>query len=253
MPKFDDADKVATKAKEESLKEVDKKTGGATKLAQDFRAQLDHVARRNNAPAKIVEPRCRVCQHQNRDYIDSVLSAADVNYSALARKLPPLEDGRKVDRRSLGSHAKNHLNTESGVMREIMIFEAERSGKDWQQHVTGAFTHRGFMEIMLRRAYEDVINGVVQVEPKDALAIVKMVREMDEQTSSEAVDQARATVNAFIQAIMAHVDKETWNRIAQTTERIMKGSGVELSLIAEAEVVDAEPVQIEQEAASARQ
>lgn len=264
MPKFEGAKEISEAEKERSLKAIDKKTGGATKLAQDFRAKLDDVGRRVNRPEKIVQPRCRVCQHENRDYIDGQLAAADVNLSQLARKLPPLEDGKRINRRSLASHAKNHLNTEQGVLREIMIFEAERAGKSWEESVTGAFTHRGLMEIMLRQAFDNINRGVVQVEPKDTLAIVKLVREMDEQSSSEAVDEARATVNAFIQAIMQHVDRETWVRIANTTEKIMKGSGIELSLIADADVVEAEAVdlessqeqrlrEIEQEVASARE
>lgn len=151
MPKFEGAKEISEAEKERSLKAIDKKTGGATKLAQDFRAKLDDVGRRVNRPEKIVQPRCRVCQHENRDYIDGQLAAADVNLSQLARKLPPLEDGKRINRRSLASHAKNHLNTEQGVLREIMIFEAERAGKSWEESVTGAFTHRGLMEISSTR------------------------------------------------------------------------------------------------------
>lgn len=249
MPKFgdkDQRDEADAKDKVDAMEAIDRKTSGTTHLGEDARAQLAALQEAKKRPPLIIEPRCRACQSEHRGYIDGILARGNVNYSKLAAKLPKNKDGLAVTRRSLKTHAEKHLNVQQGVLREIMIHEAERQGKDWENAVQGAFTYRGMHEAALRQFYEDLDKGTVRIEAKDALAILKDVREMDRQAETEAVDQARATVTAFIQAIMNTVPGEYWEPIVNKVEEILRGSGIELDLIMseETEPVDAEVVEL---------
>lgn len=254
MPKFDkeQVEEVANKGKERALEAIDKKSKGQTNLAEDWRAQLAAIEDVKKRPPLIVEKRCRVCQSEHRGYIDSILAKGNVNYSRLASGLPKNKDGLTVTRRSLKTHAEKHLNIQQGVLREIMLHEAEAQGKDWEAAVQGTFTYRGMLEATLRQFFNDMEKGVIRPEVKDALAILKVIQEMDRQAETEAVDQARATVNAFIQAIMETVPDDYWESIVSKVERLLAGSGIDLQLMAgvgdspetvDAEVVE-EPVQL---------
>jgi hypothetical protein len=54
------------------------------------------------------EPRCRVCMHEDREIIESMVLAGKP-YSFIARQIPPDRLGRKLDPRSISRHARVHM------------------------------------------------------------------------------------------------------------------------------------------------
>jgi len=240
MPIDLDNDKVA------SLDAKRKAKGGA-----DYRPSKDMVkAEQDKArtalekaiktkPPEIHEPRCHVCTSPHRNYIERLLAIKGANYVWISENIPGL-DGQKIDRRSVSTHAKKHMSYDQAAIRAILETEAEESGQNYEEGVRGAITHRGALEVALRKGFEDIANGVVTVEPRDLIAIVNQIEKMDAQTESVAVNLLRAQVNAFVEAIRQETDPDTWDRIFRRFKRIMDDD--ELGLPPGDEIVDAEVI-----------
>ena len=189
-------------------------------------------------PPEIHEPRCHVCTSPYRHHIEKLLAAKGANYVWISENIPG-KDGTKIDRRSVSTHAKRHMSYDSAAIRAILEAEAEASAQNFEEGVRGAITHRGVLEVALRKAFEDIANGTTTVEPRDLIAIVNQIEKMDERTEQVAVNQLRAQVNAFVEAIRAETDPDTWDRIFKRFRGIMEEDG---NVLPPGEIVDAEVV-----------
>jgi hypothetical protein len=168
---------------------------------------------------KPFEPRCHVCTHEFRDMIDSLLLKTDLSFSELARRMPPGRNGRKLDHRQLSTHSKKHLGAGDAAIRAILEEEAARANRDYDEGVRGIITHRGALEVALRKAYEDIINGVVTVEPRDMIKIAETVRKWDDETHAVQVDQLRAQLSAIEEAIKRTVRLGRPSRFRRVLDR----------------------------------
>lgn len=214
------------------------------KLEEKMEGQIEKI-RSNQQPPKIVEVRCAVCQSPYRDFIDTMLVKGGANYSDIARKVPG-KDGKEIDRRSISNHAKNHLGFIEDAMRSILEAEAEEANQNYEDNYKGAITYRGALEIALRKAYNEIVSGNVEMEAKDLIAIIQTLEKMDEQTNSAQVDFLRAQTSAFIQAIKEETDTEVWTRISERAHKLMSLEGYEndpVTETVEAEAVELPPVE----------
>lgn len=173
-------------------------------------------------PPKPFEPRCHVCTHQFRDFIDSLLIKHDLSFSEIARRMPPGQNGRQLDHRQIGNHARKHLGVGDAAIRAILEEEAEQSAKDFKEGVRGAITHRGGLEVAFRAAFQDIIDGVASVEPRDMIAIGKLLKEWDKETQETQVDVLRAQVGALIEAIRQIAPQEMWGEILDRAKELME-------------------------------
>lgn len=187
------------------------------------RAALE-AALQGQTPDAPFEPRCDACTSPYRQFIDTMLIRG-ASYSSIAEQVPGVE-GKRIDRRSVSNHAKKHLGFQETAIRALLEEESNMADQNFEEGVRGAITHRGVLEIMVRKAYDDIINGLVEVEPKDLISTIQVLQKMDERSESIAVDELRAQVSAFIQAIKEETDRETWERISIRTKRIL-GQSIE--------------------------
>lgn len=217
-------------------------------MDQDARESIEKWEA-EHAPPKPYEPRCDTCNSPYRDFIETLLLKG-TPYVHIAAKVPGPE-GKPLDRRSISNHAKQHMGIADQAMIAVLQDEAERAGQNYEEGVKGMITHRGALEVALRKSYEDIINGVTTVEPRELVQIIQTLNKMDEQTNSVQVDEYKAQVGAFIQAIQKNVDRETWEKIAQDAKSIYAGAAnvvvspppeIESPEPVDVEIVDAEPV-----------
>lgn len=211
----------------------------------DRRADVTE-AEKKIAPPVPFEPRCDCCKSPYRHFIDTMLIKGGHSYVEIAEKVPGprLDEGgfKKLDRRSVSLHAKKHLGFAEAAIRSILEDEADRASKNYEEAVTGAITHRGTLEVALRKAHDDIVSGVTTVEPRDLIKIVELVGKMDDQTAQVQVDEYRAQLNAFIRAIQINLPREKWEKIADDAKSIYAGEEVNPIALPAAEVVDAEAV-----------
>ena len=75
----------------------------------------------------ITQPRCRVCKSRCRVEVEDALIEG-LNFSAIARTIPPNIEGRHVTHRGIATHYRKHLSpvlTRIEARIEVEAFEAE--------------------------------------------------------------------------------------------------------------------------------
>lgn len=174
---------------------------------------------------RITEPRCHVCQHPYRDWIETMLIRGS-SYKGLQDRVPPIEGHKILDRRSISKHHKNHMDLQDAALRSILEKEAQLQGQNFEEGVEDAVTKRGVLEVALRKGFEDIVNGVTTVEPRDLIQITKILAEMDSHQHQIGLDELRAQVQIFIQAIKDVCDQDTQNAIAQRVKALRSREGI---------------------------
>lgn len=174
---------------------------------------------------RITQPRCHVCQHPYRDWIETMLIRG-ATYMGLQDRIPPLDGHDRLDRRSISNHHKNHMDLQDAALRAILEKEAALQGQNFEEGVEDAITKRGVLEVALRKGYEDIVNGVTTVEPRDLIQIAKVLGDMDSHQHSIGLDELRAQVQIFIQAIKDVCNQDVQNDIAQRVKELRKRENI---------------------------
>lgn len=175
---------------------------------------------------RIFEPRCHVCQHPHRDWIEMMLIKG-ASYKGLQDRVPALQGHDKLDRRSIANHHKVHMDLQDTAIRAILEREADLQANDYKEGVEDAITKRGVLEVMLRTGFQDVIAGVTTVEPRDLIQLAKVLGDMDQHQSQVGLDEARAQVQIFIQAIKNVCDLDTQADIANEVRRLRSRENID--------------------------
>jgi hypothetical protein len=199
-----------------------------TKIA---RANMEYLEKEEAkyAPPLITEPRCLVCNSSYRLWIERQLLKG-LSYSAIANSIPPEKypDGKikKIERRSIANHSKNHMPLDQAVMRAVMEEEADLLNQNWEEGVKGAFTNRGALNALIRKAYDNAMNNVTVVEPRDMIQMIKLYSEMEANSAITATEEAKMTVRIFMEAITnvfdEILDKEQADTIKQAIVKEVK-------------------------------
>lgn len=141
------------------------------------------------------------CQHPNRLFIEQQLVRGR-SYSAIARSVPPHPDtGKVVDRRSVKHHYEEHMDLDNAVIRGVLEEEAQLLGQNIEEGLVGAFSTRGALNVLIRKAYDDAMNGITTVEPRDMIQMIKLFQELDAASSTKIVEEAKASVAIFMASI----------------------------------------------------
>lgn len=208
----------------------------AVEIKQSDRSEIQAWVAKN-APERIQESRCKVCTHPNRDWIEYALSSGH-SYTAIGDRVVP-----EVDRRSISNHYKKHMDLHDTVLRDILEREQERIGDLHEEGARNILTTRGVLEVLLRKGFEDAINDVTTVEPKDLIQISKMLSDMDSHVSEQMVAEQTAQVQIFQEAIRTVCTPAQLEEIVSEVRklRIKEGFSSKMENVLE-ETVDAEVI-----------
>jgi hypothetical protein len=169
------------------------------RFAEQNREELEALVAQY-APPVVTIPQCETCNHPYRLWIEQQVLKGR-SYSAIARSLPPDEEGHKLDRRSISNHAKEHMALDQAVIRAEMEEEAELLGQNIEEGVKGAFTNRGALKTLIHRAFEDAMAGVTTVEPRDLIQMIKLYNEMESNVSLQATEESKMAVRIMRDAV----------------------------------------------------
>ena len=201
MPEFGIDDDTRRKQRENLAK---RSAAGLEKKYQDSNRSALEEAEAAMAPPVITVGQCHVCNSERRLWIERQLMKGR-SYSAIANSLPPekLPEGgeRTIDRRSISNHSKNHMPLDQGYVRAVLEEEADLLGQNVDEGIKGAFTLRGALRTLIQKAYEDAMNNVTTVEPRDLIQMAKLFNEMEASTASTATEEAKMAVRLFMEAI----------------------------------------------------
>ena len=196
-------------------------------IIQQDRAEVRAVEKKI-APDRITEPRCNVCQHAFRDWIELMLVKGMAYKTISDRVTPP------VGRQSLSTHHKKHMDLQDFAIRQLIESEAELQGRINEEGVADIVTKRAVLEVALRKGFDDVVNGITTVEPRDLIQIAKLLAEMDSHQYEVGLDELRSQVQLFIQAIKDVCDQDTQEAIGRRVKELRQREGI--SAIMEADM-----------------
>jgi ribosomal protein L20 len=155
------------------------------------------------APPTIKVKQCHVCMSERRLWIEQMLLKG-ISYSAISNNLK--QAGEDIDRRSISRHSKEHMAINDAVTRAVMEQEADLLSQQYEEGVAGAFTTRGALNVLIRKAFDDAMAGVTTVEPRDMIQMIRVYNEMESSSSVVAVENAKQAVTLFMTAIKTVVN-----------------------------------------------
>lgn len=169
-------------------------------------------------PINYRDPRCKVCSSDFSKAIDRMI-ALGTSYSEISRIFD-------ISRSSIGRHAKNHLNYEEAAVREIIAKETEEAQADISEGINGAIARRAYIDVAVKKGFEALLDGSVQVEVKDVATLIQLKEKMDNEFGSAEIDEIRTQFNAFMQAIREIAPPEMWENILTRTKEILQIPGL---------------------------
>jgi hypothetical protein len=184
------------------------------------------------APPMITVKQCHVCMSERRLFIEQMLLRG-ISYSAISNNLKAT--GENIDRRSISRHSKEHMAIGDAVTRAVMEQEADLLGQQYEEGVAGAFTTRGALNVLIRKAFDDAMAGITTVEPRDMIQMIRVYNEMESSSSVTAVENAKQAVTLFMTAIKTVVNDLCEPDVAY---EILIGIQEEVKRLREADEVD---------------
>lgn len=161
------------------------------------------------AENRITEPRCTVCQSPHRNAIDREL--------ALGTAHSKLAEAYSINRRNIGRHALKHLNLEEAAIRDLIQQEAAYHNSNIELGVEAVVRRKVYLETLLLKAQEALVDNTTTVEPKDAIAAIEKLEKFDERTASAAIDEMKSQLDAFLKAVKEIVPPAMWEEIYKRT------------------------------------
>lgn len=196
----DELTEISTGTDSEELKKrqriLDQRSGDALKekWRGDDRNALERAIAAA-APPIVNEPKCHVCQSPHRLWIERQLLQGRA-YLAIERSMP-----NGPDRRSISNHYKNHMALDQAAVRALLEEEADLVHQNYEEGVKGAITHRGMLEVLARKAYQDAMDNLTTVEPRDMIQILRALNDLNEGSGTAAVEEAKMAINIFKTAL----------------------------------------------------
>lgn len=166
-----------------------------------------------NGLPEYFEPRCHVCTHQNRHAIERLIALGS-SHSSLGRQFD-------IDRRSITRHAENHLSYEQAAIREIIAHEAKQINADYEEGVKGALMYRSYLSAGLKKAWDDMIEGNVRVDPSVAIQFIQQMDKFDREAKSVGLEQLQSDFMCFQEAVKSILPREQWPDLAAKYDEIL--------------------------------
>jgi E3 ubiquitin-protein ligase DOA10 len=129
-----------------------------------------------------------------------------------------IEERTGVERRSIANHAKKHMDMARSAISDELMDEARALAQDVE--TKGTITDRGILRVMASKGFKDIINGVTTVEPKDMIAIIKLLNELNSNVANTRAEENEIALRTFVRAIENVCDKDTIVAIVAEAERI---------------------------------
>jgi hypothetical protein len=195
------------------------------KLAKMHESALQSAKEAAAAPPRIVESRCHVCTHPNRDWIEYQIIKGH-SYLSIENSTAHLPPEHRVGRRSVSTHAKGHMTIQEAAYRAILEQEASLEAQNFEEGVKGAITKRGVLEILVRKGFQDVLDDIAHVEPRDLIQIIKLAQDMDEKSAAVQIEEYKNQVAILTESIQNVVPPAIQGEIVAEVRRLRKRQGV---------------------------
>jgi hypothetical protein len=172
------------------------------------------------------EPRCRVCRNDTvLQKVNSQLAQGS-SYAMIVRALDHDNDALDVRDRvtidSVRNHSTRHFpvqNAARATYREIIERRANENGVDFVNGIATALTPIGYLEIVMLRGFETLVETNTKVDVQTAMAAAGKLHAILESREGQGdVAAAYVKLNRIIEAIKSTVPEELWPEILRKLE-----------------------------------
>lgn len=125
--------------------------------------------------------------------------------------------GETVSRKSISRHARLHLNYEQAAITEIIRQQAEITGQNHEDGVTGRLLMYSYLTAGIKRAFEDLVEGNAHVPAPVAIQMIQMMDKFDKDANSSSLLELELQFHAFMEAVKRTVPREMWDAISAET------------------------------------
>ena len=163
-----------------------------------------------------LEPRCRVCRHDEvRKKVNDLL----VSGASYAMTLRALGDDNVVGvtTDSIRRHADRHFPVQNGAKatyREIVERRAQENSVDFVEGVANAITPMALLETVMVKGYETVVDPDTKVDVKTGMVAACRLQEMIDSHADQA-DWAstRAEMGRIVEVVRTFIPSERWPEV----------------------------------------
>jgi hypothetical protein len=238
---------VSDEERQKRKRILDRRSGADLKKRWEQGDRADLEKREESiAPPRVFEPRCHVCSSDYRDFVEESLVKGH-SYERIAKRIPADKDEKKIDRRSISNHFREHMDLQRTAIREELEEEAKALQQNVESGALGAKTDRGILKVLVAKGFDDVIKGVSTVEPKDLIQIIKLLNELNNNASTSRAEETEISLRIFVRAIQDVCDQETIAAIVAKAEKLRQMDDVEFEvrgvMIPEPKMIEAEVVE----------
>ena len=167
--------------------------------------------------------RCRICQTEGATAVTNKMLSFGATHQDILDVLQPLNLRRPKDEpitlNVIGHHARNHFPLEeaaNAVYRRLIEKRAAEAEKDFINGVGGAVTALGFLDVVVQKGYENLVEEDVVVGVDTAIRAAKELAAIENQRDSSDNDIADVMVkmDQVIKAVRDVVPEDMWDQIA---------------------------------------
>lgn len=165
---------------------------------------------------------CRICTTEGATTVTNKMLSYGATYKDIMQVLEPLNSrrpkGDKITINSIGHHARTHFPLEeaaNAVYRKLVEKRAAEAEVDFVNGVGGAVTAMGFLEVVVQKGFENLVQEDLVVGVDTAVRAAKELATIESQRNADDTDIAEVMVkmNEVINAVREEVDPKTWERI----------------------------------------
>jgi hypothetical protein len=165
-----------------------------------------------------LEPRCRVCRDDEvRKKVNDLL-ASGCSYAMVLRTLgddnATLDKGDRVTIDSIRNHSARHFpvqNAAKATYRQILERRAKENGIDFIEGVATAITPLAFLETVMVRGYETLVDECTTVSYRDGMeAALKLAEALRKEEGEYDTVHMMAEMGRIIDAVHEFVPREKW-------------------------------------------
>lgn len=167
-----------------------------TDLGEAIEAQLNDLRERGELDVR-PEPRCRICRDEEVRTLVNKLLAHGMTLRDINDVIAPMNRKRaardRVNINNIREHRKRHFNVQTSanaVYRAIIEQRARELNLDYEQGVGTAVTHLAYLDTMVAKGYQNLINEDTVVSYRDGLDAAMKRNELTRQDAG-AMEQAR--------------------------------------------------------------
>ena len=173
-----------------------------------------------------LEPRCRVCRNDVVRMKVNDMLATGSSYAMIVRTLAA--DNAKLDKcdrvtiDSVRNHCGRHFpvqNVAKATYREILERRAQANGVDFVEGVATAITPIGFIETVMVKSYETLIDSDTKVDVHTGMiAAGRLQSLMDSGDDGRELLLMKVQLSVICNAVKSIVPEEMWGGIIEQIE-----------------------------------